>query len=121
MRRMRHAALVAALFVSMATPSLAHERCDCREVLNGRLNTADFDGGVGDRFGDGGIATGGGYVIAYGSASAFGASGAAASASASAHAFAHASISTRIISSFHGGGMHGGGGTHGGSYGGGHR
>jgi hypothetical protein len=112
-RRTRLVVATAAILFA-ASPSLAHERCGCRgEVLNGRLNTADFDGGVGDRTGDGGAYGGGGYVIAYGDASsasgAFAAARASAFASASSHAFAHGGG--------HGGGMHGHGG---GSYGGHH-
>ncbi len=109
MRRMR---FVVVAIVALAGTASAHERCDCDRplVLNGKLNTSDFDGGVGDRFGDAGTAYGGGYVIAYGGAGAF----AGGSASASAAARASVSISTRFGGSFHGGGhgMHGGYGGH---------
>ena len=125
MRRMRLIAAAAALLAAGVSAS-AHERCGCEHglVLNGKLNTYDFDGGVGDRFGDGGAAYGGGYAIAYGGGGAFagGYVGASASASASASAFASVSISTRIGSFHDGSGMHGGshgGGMHGG-YGGHH-
>ena len=129
MRRMRCAATIAVLLISTATS--AHERCRCHEdggeVLNGRLNTGDFDGGVGDRFGgSGAYGYGGVYVATAGGAGAFGSAGgssgasASASASASAAASAHVSISTTIFNSTHvGGGMHGGG-MHAGGYGGGH-
>jgi hypothetical protein len=117
MRRMRHAARAAAVFAAMTAPGLACERYGCpdqgHEVLNGRLNTADFDGGVGDRFGDAGYVYGGGYVIAYGGAGAGGSAGASASASAAAQASAHVFISTRFITTTHiGGGAHGGWGGH---------
>ena len=111
MRRTR-LVIAAAIFAASTSSVFAHERCGCREglVLNGRLNTADFDGGVGDRFGS--DAGGGGYAIAYGGASAGGASGAFASARAS----AFASASSHAFSNSGGqGGTHAGGG-----YGGGH-
>jgi len=77
----------------------AHEDSH-RIVLNGRINTADFDGGVGDRFGDGGYAGSYGYAISYGGAFA------STHAAVSAHAFARASAFAR--SSFRGSGVHGG-------------
>ncbi len=108
---MRRTRFVVLALLALCGAASAHERCDCDRplVLNGRLNTSDFDGGVGDRFGDGGTAYGGGYVIAYGGAGAF--AGGAASASASARASASVSVSTHFGGSFHGGGhgMHGGG------------
>ena len=115
MRRTRLVALVAA-FAALAGSAFAQEDCGCthnRVVLNGHLNTYDFDGGVGDRFGDGG-ASGGGATIVYGGASA----GGYASAGAHASAFASASASTHVFSftsfhgGMHGGGMHAGGGHH---------
>jgi hypothetical protein len=66
----------------------AHERCACHEVvLNGQLNMAGFDGGVGDRFG----ASDDGYTstYAYMSGRSFTRSSAFAFARASAHASAH--------------------------------
>jgi hypothetical protein len=95
------AAACAIILFGLASASVAHER-ENRIVLNGQLNTADFDGGVGDRFGDSGGAYG--YAVSYGSAAAF--SGSAAFASAHAAAFAHASAFSH--GAFHGG-MHGGG------------
>ena len=86
-----------------SSTALAHERGQPL-VLNGLLNTADFDGGVGDRFGAGTYTGSYGYAISYGGASA------GAFAAARAAAFAHASAFAR--SSFHGGmhgSMHGGG------------
>ena len=123
MRRMRAIAAGAACLVALSLPAFGHERCGCGggEVLNGRLNTADFDGGVGDRYGDGGVAYGGGYAITYGGAPSGAFAGASASASARASAYARASVTTHFVSFHgggHGGGMHGGG-MHGG-YGGGH-
>lgn len=115
---MRRTRLAIAVFALIATSASAHERCGCehRLVLNGRLNTYDFDGGVGDRFGDGGMSYGGTYVMA----GASGFAGSNASASAAAHASASVSISTSFFSSFHGGGggMHGGGMHGGGMHGG---
>jgi len=112
MRRMRTIAAGAACLFVLNLPALAHERCGCREgggeVLNGRLNTADFDGGVGDRFGSGSS----GGVIVYSGASSGAFSGASASATAHASASARASVSTHFGGRGHGGGMHGGSGGH---------
>src|SRR6185437_9797701 len=59
---MRRTRFAIAVFALIATSASAHERCGCQQrlVLNGHLNTYDFDGGVGDRFGDGGMSYGGG-------------------------------------------------------------
>jgi hypothetical protein len=90
----------------------AEERdCHCSEiVLNGSLNTADFNGGVGGVVDDGAYGGGGGY--------------ASADASAHASAFAQARAFSAAFSRGRGGhGSHGGGGHHGGCGGGhgGHR
>lgn len=95
----------AALMLVGLAQSQAHD-CHCYGlVLNGRLNTADFDGGVGydAAFTDAG---GGGYTMSVPTTSAF------AFASAHAQAFAFAR------SGAHGGHFGGGHGCHGG---GGHR
>jgi hypothetical protein len=107
MRRMRLFAALAACISLTAVSASAHEPCGCRErlVLNGQLNTADFDGGVGDRFGGGGAIYGGTTVMVYGNASAGGSAFAAAHASA----YARASVSTHIGGGAHGGASHGGG------------
>ncbi|MEI9995484.1 MAG: hypothetical protein WDM91_12880 [Rhizomicrobium sp.] len=93
--------LIAILAACSVTAAAAHDGCRCREplVLNGRLQTANFDGGVGDRYGDSGYVYGGTTVVVGGNASAGGSGTAFAAARAS--AFAHAG-------GFHGG--HGGGG-----------
>lgn len=87
-------------------------------VLNGRINTGDFDGGVGCICGCGGDYYGGAYVMVGGSAGAAAGASAGASASASASAAAGVSINTFIGSSTHFGGGHGSYGGHGGSHGG---
>ena len=90
-----------------ASASAEAHNCGCSGiVLNGRLNTADFDGGVGGG-GDYGGFGGGGYAISFASGRSF----ASASAFARASAFSHGG-------GMHGGGMHGGG-MHGGWGGGG--
>ncbi|HUO88022.1 MAG TPA: hypothetical protein VMU08_02515 [Rhizomicrobium sp.] len=99
-------AIAAACAITLAgianSTALAHERGQPL-VLNGQLNTADFDGGVGDRFGAGVYAGPYGYAISYGGASA------GAFAAARAAAFAHASAFARASSGgMHGGGAHGG-------------
>ena len=118
MRRMRLIACLAASVAFFAVPALAHEDdnaddCGCHHhqglVLNGTLNTADFDGGVG--YGVAGDGYASGYSFSYGGASAFAGSSAAAFALASASA--HVSISTHF-GGFHGGIGHGGGMGHGG-------
>ncbi len=112
MRRMRAIAAGAACLVALSLSATAHERCGCRagggEVLNGRLNTSDFDGGVGDRFGDGGAVYGGSYAMASGGGSAGAFASSSAFASAHASAYAHASFSSHSSHGGHGGG-HGGG------------
>ncbi len=100
-RRLSIAGFIAAL--TLGASAQAHDR-DCNGVvLNGCLNTADFNGGVGYGVDYGG-AGGGGY--------------AAGSAYASAFAFAHArafAFGRSIgVPRTHSGGMHG-------SFGGGHR
>src|ERR1700761_9637455 len=99
MRRTRALIVLAAVGLS-ALGAHAHESCGCRGslVLNGRLNTADFDGGVGDRFGDGGASGGGGYAYAAGDGAAAGFARGSAVAFASAHAsaFSHSSISAHF-------------------------
>lgn len=101
MRARRSAILAGCIVVFMVSAAGAHERyrdCDCRVVLNGCLNTADFDGGVGYGAAAEG---GGGGVFVVGGSSAF--------ASASAFAFARAHASVSFGRGMHGG-MHGGGG-----------
>lgn len=96
------AGLVAGLMLGASAQ--AHD-CGCRGIeLNGRLNTADFDGGVGGVVDYGGYG-GGGYAFV----------------GASAHAFAFASAFARAGAFSHGGGGMHGGGMHGGWGGGGHR
>jgi hypothetical protein len=129
---MRLIAVLAAFAALFAAPAFAHEEndaddCGCHHnhhalVLNGYLNTGDFDGGVGYGMAGDGYASG--YSFSYGGASASAFAGAFAHASAS----AHVSISTHFGGGFHGGvghtgtggygGMHGGMG--GGGWGGGH-
>lgn len=134
MRRMRLIAVIAASAALFAAPALAHEEdgdCDCHHqqpvVLNGYLNTGDFDGGVG--YGTAGDGYASGYSFSYGGASASAFAGASAAAFARASASVNVSISTHFGGGFHGGmgghggygGMHGGmGSMHGGSWGGHH-
>lgn len=104
MRTIRALSLAfAGLLFAAATPAAACDCNCCREVLNGRLNTSDFDGGVG-------------YGSSYGVIDA-GGGGAFAAAHASAFAFARARASASAHSGFHG---RSGGGVNGG-WGGGHR
>jgi len=89
----------------------ADERdCHCSEiVLNGNLNTADFDGGVGGVVDYGGGGGGGGDAESDASAHAF------------ARAYAFSAAFSRGVGSHGGGGHHGGGGGgHHGGCGGGH-
>jgi hypothetical protein len=113
-RRFLIAGFIAGLMLGASASVEAHD-CGCSGiVLNGRLNTADFDGGVGGSGYEGGSG-GGGYAIGFASGRSF--------ASASAFAFARASAFSASFShgtGMHGGGMHGGG-MHGGWGGGGHR
>jgi len=96
-------------------------------VLNGRINTGDFDGGVGCVCDCGGMYGGGVYVIGGAGTGAGAGAGSGSSSSASASASAHAnasagvSINTSFFNSttiigggFHGGMGHGGVGSHGG-------
>jgi hypothetical protein len=122
MRRTRLIACLAMSAAFFAAPAFAHEGddadCGCRHhhdesiVLNGRLNTGDFDGGVG--YGTAGDGYASGYSFSYGSASSSAFAGGFASAAAYARASASVSIS---ISTHFGGGFHGGVG-HGGGHGG---
>src|SRR5258707_15796941 len=98
MRRMRLLAAGAAYLFATMLSAAAHENCGCRErlVLNGRLNTADFDGGVGDRFGDGGAGYGGGYAFSYGGASAGAFAGGSAFAAAPPPASARGPVSAHF-------------------------
>ncbi len=97
---------IIATLLALASPVRA---CDCEHryheglVLNGRINTADFTGGVGgDVDYGGGYGGGGAYVSAGASAGAM--------SFASAFAFAHASASAHAHGMGHGQGMgHGGG------------
>jgi hypothetical protein len=107
MRAFLIAGCIATLMLG-ASASAEERDCHCSEiVLNGSLNTADFDGGVGG-------------VVDYG-----GGGGGGGEAESEAHAFAHASAFAAAFSrgvGSHGGGGHhgGGGGHHGGCPGGGH-
>lgn len=106
------APVVAASIIALVLSAVAHAEahgCGCDGiVLNGKLNTADFDGGVGYGAGYGGVEVVG-YTMTVPSASAFAFAHARAFAFARAHAFAFSH------------GMSGHGGMHGGFGGGGHR
>lgn len=107
MRAFLIAGCIAALMFG-AGASAEERDCHCSQiVLNGSLNTADFDGGVGGVVDDGAYGSGGGY--------------ASADASTQADAFARARAFSAAFS--RGRGSHGNGGHHGGCGGGhgGHR
>ncbi len=96
----RSLAAIAVLAV-LPAPLAAHERDDARDeiVLNGRIDTADFTGGVGQgaAYASEDCCYGGGVYFAGGS------SGAGAMSAASAFAFARASAFARAGAFAHGG------------------